>query len=124
MYQQAGHPEHCNYYYAMTEILGLDPKRKEDKEEFKMLIRTGEITYWTWGNGKVSDSLFDTQSILAYLHRERKKAVKELKELTEAIKSLIAQTGKEARLTRQLLKKFMKKVEEKEREEWKRDSMD
>ena len=119
MYQPAGHPSHCNYWYAMTQILGLDPNRKEDKEEFKMLVKTGEITYWKWGNGKVSDRLFDTQSILSYLTRERKKAVKELKELTEAIKSLAKEIGKEARLTRQSIKKLMKEVKEKEKEKWK-----
>ena len=113
MYEQAGHPTNCNYYYAMTEILGLDPERKEDREEFRLLVKSGEIRQTIFGK-KVSEYLYDTQSILAYQRRLRRKVEKELKQLTEAIE------GMEKRMV-ELLERLVDEVKKamREGEGWK-----
>ena len=92
MCERIGHPSRCNYYYAMRYLLGLDPRREEDKKFFNMLIETGEISPTVYGNGQISDTLFDTDSILAYRHRQEEKVKEQLEKFTQTIMDFQKQT--------------------------------
>jgi hypothetical protein len=116
----AGHPTNCNYYYAMTEILGLDPGREEDLIEFQYLIDQGEIRRTKFGD-KVSDSQFDTDSIVSYLQRERKRVEKELLGLTRAIEKLTDKIEENFKALMVKIEEMAKEKEKVDKPEWEKD---
>jgi len=114
------HPTNCNYYYAMKELMGLYPERKEDRREFNRLIKQGEIRRTVWGNGQVSEWVYDTDSILAYLQRERKRVEKELLGLTKAIEKLTEKIEENFKALMIRIEEMVKEKEKADKPEWKR----